>query len=237
MPFSSSGLLLRCRSCIYAAVAAVITHAGNVDVVVHHFRAVYVVNFRHIDIVHRAVVVEASAIPASTLISAAKISVAVTDPAVKTYHRPPISFVKYKSGTAPAPIARSPQKTNLRRQYPSSRHPVVVFVVGIPGPITWGPDIPLTRANWLGVYRQLWRWKAHRNADTHLRGGGRWQYGCQRQHRHHSYQQANCIRDTHFPSSARSSFLILSRCGRPELSGFVGLFWSQNVALQTPLFP
>src|SRR6266404_5573275 len=193
MASASRGLLLGRRSRVDAAIASVITHARNVDVVIHHGRVVHVVDFRHVDVVHRTVVVEASAVPAATFIPAAKISVAVIDPAVKTYDGPPISLVKYKRGTAPGPIARSPQETNFRRQHPSSRHPVIVFIVGVPGPITWGPEIPLAWANRLHIYRQLRRWKAHRNANTHLCGRRRWQHRCQRQHRYRGYQQTNCI--------------------------------------------
>src|SRR5260370_33134768 len=173
MASASRGLLLGRRSRVDAAVAAVITHARNSDVVVHHRRVVHVVDFGHVDVIHRTVVVEAPAVPAATFIPAAKISVAVIDPAVKTYDRSPISFVKHKRGSTPGPIARSPQETNFRRQHPSSRHPEIVFIVGDPAPITWGPDIPLSWAKRLHVYRQLRRWKAHRNANTHSRGHGR----------------------------------------------------------------
>src|ERR1700730_8444597 len=109
MVLASRGLLLGCRLNIQSAVGTVVTHSGRIDVVVHHRRVVHIVNFRHVDIVHRTVVVEASAVP----------------------------------------VAWSPQETNFRRQDPSSRDPIVVFVVRIPGPITWGPDVPLSWANWL----------------------------------------------------------------------------------------
>src|SRR5260370_24142174 len=193
MAFASRGLLLGRRSRVDAAVAAVITHARNSDVVVHHRRVVHVVDFGHVDVIHRTVVVEAPAVPAATFIPAAKISVAVIDPAVKTYDRSPISFVKHKRGSTPGPISRSPQETNFRRQHPSSRHPVIVYIVGVPGPITWGPDIPLSLANRLHVYRQLPRWEAHRHANTHLCGHGRWQHRYHSHQRHRRYQQTNCI--------------------------------------------
>jgi len=114
MPFSSRGLLFSRHSRVDPAVPAVITHAGNVDIVVYHRSVVRVVDFRYVDVVHSTVVVEVSAVPASTFIPAAEVSVAVVDPTVKTYPRAPISFIKFKCATAPAPIAGSPQETNFR---------------------------------------------------------------------------------------------------------------------------
>src|SRR5206468_5102821 len=105
-------------------------------------------------------------------IAVPKVSVSVVNPAIKSHARPPIAFVKDKRGSAPAPVAGSPQETGLRRQYPRSRHPVVVPIFVIPRPIAWRPDVTLTRAYRLLVYRQL-RWsKIDRHADGHLRKRG-----------------------------------------------------------------
>src|SRR5882724_11284446 len=188
VPLPRRCFLLRSRALVDSAVRTVVTHARNVDV--GHPRLIYVVNYGHVYVVHCAVVIKTSAVPTSALITVAKVSVAVVNPAIKSHARSPKAFVEDKGCTTPAPVSGSPQETGLRRQYPRSRHPIVVAIFVIPCPIARRPDVPLARTYRLLVNRQL-RWsKTDRHADGHLRKRGS-RNGKTHQRHYDDHQKAN----------------------------------------------
>ena len=169
VPLASSHLLLPRWALVDAAISAVVTDAINGPIVVYDRGVVGVVNLGDVDVVHGTVVVEAIAVPASTFITVAKISIAVVDAAVKANLRTPVAFVKEEGISAPAPISWRPEIADFRRLHPCAGHPVIIAVLVIPRPIPRRPEVAFGRAYGLFVHRERrWR-KSHRNADTHLR--------------------------------------------------------------------
>src|SRR5258708_10345267 len=96
-------LFLRSRMGLDSAIAAVV--ADVVHVVVDYRCVVNVVDLSNVYIVHRTVIEEASVLPTSAFITLTEIAETVTDPAVETYLRAPVTLVKKKTFPAPAPIA------------------------------------------------------------------------------------------------------------------------------------
>jgi hypothetical protein len=99
-----------------SAFAAVIADAGRGSV--DDGLVVDVVDDSGVHAVDRGVVEEVSAIPIAALIANAAISEAVVDAAVESYLRAPPSCIPYIGAVTPAPVARSPQETNLGRGQP-----------------------------------------------------------------------------------------------------------------------
>src|SRR5260370_27311388 len=198
VPFTPRGLFLRCWACVHSAVPAVIAHPRHVHVVDDR-GVVDVVNLRHIDIVYGPVVVKPITFPAPAFVTAARVSVAVVNPAIESDPRPPITFVKYKRTAAPAPICWSPQETRLRRQHPGSRHPVVIFVIGIPSPIARRPNVSLPRTDGLRVRRLQRTGKSHPNSNAALRRRGVRERKS-RHDRQRDHQRTTCFREIHCPS-------------------------------------
>src|SRR5271157_4432486 len=135
-------LFLRRWTPVDPTAAAVVTdpvHRGVVD----HRGVVNVVDVADVDVVHRTVVVKLSVLPTSTFIALAKVSVAVTDPAVETYLRTPVAIIEDISVAAPTPIGWSPEQTGFRSHYPCPRHPVVIVeVIGV-SPVPRCPEITI----------------------------------------------------------------------------------------------
>src|SRR5215469_11269946 len=164
MPFTFGRLLRGARSGRYSARAAVVADA-IVGIVVHHSDVVDVVNVSHVDIVHRAVVIELSVVPAPAFVAVTKVAPPVVDAAVEPNCRAPVASVEDISATAPTPPRRSPEITHLGSQNPRSRNPVVIAEIRIPRPIAGNPDVSGGRANGLCVYWQG-RWpKRNRYSD------------------------------------------------------------------------
>jgi hypothetical protein len=65
-------------------------------------------------VVYRTVVEKLSVIPTSAFVALAKVTVAVTNPAIETYVRTPIAIIKDESVAAPTPIGWSPEQTDFR---------------------------------------------------------------------------------------------------------------------------
>lgn len=78
--------------------------------VVHHRGVIHVVNFRDVNIVDAAVVIEMIVVPAPAFITAAEVPESVVNSTVKAHRRPPIAFVKNKAAGFPAPPAGRPEK-------------------------------------------------------------------------------------------------------------------------------
>ena len=143
-------LLLWAGAYVNTAVTTVVADARSV-VIVHHRGVVHVVDFRHVHVVHGAVVIEAVVVPASSLITVAGITVSIINAPVKSYDRSPKAFMKNKSAAAPTPPTRGPQETDLRGKHPRARHPVVVIAILVPGPVSGRPDISFGGADGLFV--------------------------------------------------------------------------------------
>ena len=143
-------LFLRAGAYVDTAVATIVADAWGI-IIVHHGGVVHVVDFRHVHVVHGAVVIEAVVVPASSLITVAGITVSIINAPVKSYDRSPKALMKNKSAATPTPPTRGPQETDLRGKHPRARHPVVVIAILVPGPVSGRPDIPFGGADGLFV--------------------------------------------------------------------------------------
>src|SRR5207245_6360498 len=100
-----------------------------------------------------------------------KAAIPVIDAAVKTHDsKRPIAGIKNETAATPSPISRSPQETRLGRQNPCPWNPVVIAVIVIPRPKTWGPDVALAGTDRLFINGQI-RWgESDGNAYRDLSG-------------------------------------------------------------------
>src|ERR1700760_1330812 len=146
-------LFLAGWSCVNSAPSPVVTHS-NILSYVDSF-LVHVANHRSVYVPHRGVIEEVPSLPSPAYEAMSEIAEPIINSTVEAHHRSPIPCVENESRTAPAPIRWSPEVTNLRRQHPRARHPVVI--IAVPGPVAGIPDIAIPRTNWLVVYGQLWR--------------------------------------------------------------------------------
>lgn len=156
MSFASHRLLLRRGTGTDSSVSTVVADAVDRSVVDDR-GVIDVVNVGDIHIVHRAVVVELSALPASALVAVTVISIAVTDSAIEADLLAPISVVENKSVAAPTPVRWSPEQTGFRCHDPRAWHPVITVVVTGIGPIPGCPKITIAGTKGLLVDRQF-RW-------------------------------------------------------------------------------
>src|SRR5947209_8766553 len=169
MRLARCGLLLRSRLSGNPTIAAVVANAWRIrGVVVDHGGVVNVRDIRGIDVVDRRVVVKTVAIPAAAFIAAAKVSKPVINAAIKTYFGAPVAVIKNKAITAPSPIRRRPQIAHSRGFHPGARHPIIITVIIIPGPVAGGPDIALSGTYRLLINRNFRGAEGNRNAETNL---------------------------------------------------------------------
>src|ERR1700756_4461028 len=168
VPFPCRRFFLRRCAHVHAAVAAVVAHPGNIDVVLH-VHVVHIAYHSFVDVVHFAVVIKRAAIPPPTVVPVSGVTPTVINSSIESHHRSPVADVENVGCAAPFPIARRPQISNLRRQYPGSRHPVIILLAVIPRPISRRPDVPISRTNRLLVHWQGWRSESHRKLNRHLR--------------------------------------------------------------------
>src|SRR5215469_9614504 len=143
MAFTHGGFFLRTRPRRDATVSTVVADAVHCSV--HDRGVVDVVNFRHVHVGDRPVVIEMSAIPASALVAVSEVAVSVVDPTIKSNHWPPISWEESVTASFPRPVCRSPVIVTLRCEYPCARDPVIPIFV-IPRPIAGSPDVVRTGA-------------------------------------------------------------------------------------------
>jgi hypothetical protein len=125
-----------------------------------------------VHITYGAVVEKMSTVPAAALVTVAKVTVTVVDPAIETDTRAPVAFMEDKSVTAPAPIGGGPKETRLRRRYPRAWYPVVIGVIVVVGPVAGRPDIALVGARGLLLNRKGWGPDPDRYAHLGKRRGG-----------------------------------------------------------------
>ena len=142
--FSCGPLFLGALSRAHAAIAPVIAHAGRTVIVIGDPGVVGIVNDRHIDVVHRAIVSEAATFPASPEIANSHVTKAIIYAAIESDVRPPITSMPVIAAVPPTPVAWSPKYANAGSQYPSARHPIIIIVAI--SPIAGRPDIALPRA-------------------------------------------------------------------------------------------
>src|SRR5713226_9399568 len=166
MSLGSRVLFFGALSRVHATPAAVVADTVYCGIVVDDYGVVGTMDFRDVDIVHRAVVVKAVVVPAAAFITAAQIAVAVIYPAVKTNPWAPITLMENKHSSAPTPIGRRPEKTGFRSRHPGAGDPKII--IPIPGPIARSPEIALLRAEGLLIDGQRRRRIADGNADADL---------------------------------------------------------------------
>src|SRR5438270_8735144 len=113
VPLACRNLLFRPGALINSAVSAVV--ADPSVALIDDRCVVNVVNHGDVHVVDRAIVEKVSALPPPAFVTVAKVAVAIIDSAIEAHSRAPITFIKDEPAAAPAPISRSPQKTNFRR--------------------------------------------------------------------------------------------------------------------------
>src|SRR5579863_3719470 len=167
VPLARVPFLLRRWAIVEATLAAVVRDAGTIFL--NDRRPIRVVNDRLVHMHDRGVVEEVIILPTSAFKSISEVSKSIVNSAVETDVRSPISAVPEKCAAAPAPPARRPQKSWLRRQHPRSRHPVIPVNVVV-RPITRRPQISISRANRLFINRNCGRTETYRNDNLSERG-------------------------------------------------------------------
>lgn len=166
MALSPRGFFVVARPPVNATMAPVIADAVYRRIVVYDRRVVGVMDFRDIDVVHRAVVVKAVVLPAAAFITVAEIAEAIIYAAVKTNPWAPITLMENKGSSAPAPIGRRPEKTGFRSQHPGAGYPKII--IPIPGPVAGSPYISFLGTDGLLIDGQQRRRIADGNADADL---------------------------------------------------------------------
>jgi hypothetical protein len=132
------------------AIAAVVADAGFVAI--DDGGVVDVVDFSDVHVVHGTVVIKAVVIPPTAFIPVAEIAETITDAAVPPNVRAPIPFMEEKGPALPAPVTGRPEEADLGSLDPGPRNPVIVFVLGIPSPITRSPDVTVAWAKRLLIH-------------------------------------------------------------------------------------
>src|SRR5258708_17276399 len=170
----------RRRARIDPTVATVEAHA-IFDAIVDHCRVVHVVDIGHVHIGHGTVVKEVSIVPTSAFETLTEVTKSVIDPAIKTNFRAPEPFVENERLTAPTPPARGPEKTDFRSEHPCARHPVVIFTVVIPIPVSRRPEIALAGTDRVLISGQRRRSECNRYSEL--------RHGRRRQSQHYERQR------------------------------------------------
>src|ERR1035437_144881 len=160
VPLAQGSFLGSIGTRVDAAIATVIADAIHGDVI--HYRGVVdIVDVSYVHAIDGTVVIKISTTPASAFIAVTGITVAVVDATVKAYLRTPVSGMPDVGVFAPSPVARRPQKADLRGKHPGSRYPKIA--IGAVRPIAGSPDVAETRAPRLLVHRQRRRSNRHRD--------------------------------------------------------------------------
>ena len=152
------------RAGAQAAHAAVVADAIRREMV-RHGTVINVGEARPTKIVHGAVIEESPTPPVPPDITQAVVAKAIVDASVETHVQTPIACMPDEGCSAPAPITRRPQETHCGRHRPNARNPVVA-VNRIICPVTWSPDVPGSRANWLRINGKLRRRDPNRYAHA-----------------------------------------------------------------------
>ena len=124
----------------------------------------------HAHMHHGRVVGEDAAPPEAAGKADAAVPKAVIHAAVVADVRAPVAIIEPVMATEPAPVAGSPQRSNIRSRYPRAWNPEVA--VRAIGPVTGRPHQPRLGADGLLINRQRWRRKPHADKNTSVRGSG-----------------------------------------------------------------
>jgi len=172
MPFAREPFLFGSRSGTESAGATVIADTVCAHVVDDCPR-IRVVDDRAIHVHDRGVVVEVVASPVSALEACANVAESVIHTTVESDICSPVTSVPGERTVVPAPVSGSPEDANFRCLHPGSRDPVIVAILGVPGPIAGRPKITIAGTDRLGVNRQNRRCNRDRHSDTLREGKAR----------------------------------------------------------------
>jgi len=131
-------------------------HADSAAVALAYGAVIHVMHYRHVYIVHRAVVVEVPAAPVSALVAEADVAKPVIHAAIVANVRSPVAPVEPVAMVRVAPVARRPKRALVRSLNPPARNPVVARVT--PCPVAGSPQIAVPRILGLIVFGQR-RWR------------------------------------------------------------------------------
>src|SRR5580700_962739 len=181
------------RARVDAAAASVKADAIHACVIVDHCAVIYVVHVGDVHVVHAAVVEEMAAVPVAAFVAEAAVAETVVNAAVEADVRAPISGVPEISAATPTPVARRPQESDFRCDYPRAGDPIVA--IRSVGPITRRPDVAISRAGRLHINRQLRR--SDGDGDSKARRSGGRHGGWNGHENEREQQQTNDVNFTH----------------------------------------
>ena len=91
--------VLRVWTCVDPAVSPVVADPVHRRIVDHR-GVIGVVNVGDVNIIHRAVVLELSVVPAAAVIAVTAVAVAIVDPTIEAYVRTPVTLIESVSAVA-----------------------------------------------------------------------------------------------------------------------------------------
>jgi hypothetical protein len=105
-------------------------------------------------VVDGTVIVETTSAPVPALVARAAVAESIINSAVVTDILAPEAIVVAIPTVVRSPISGSPQIAHFRRQYPSTRHPIIAL--GSIAPVSGRPQIAIAGTFRLRIFRQLW---------------------------------------------------------------------------------
>lgn len=111
-----------------------------------------VMHYGNVHIVDRMVVIEVTTTPVAALVANSDIAKSVVDAAIEADVRSPVATIKSIAVMPESPIARCPERTNIRSLHPRSRDPIVA--VGRVTPIAGSPQVSIVGRRRLVVIGQ-----------------------------------------------------------------------------------
>jgi hypothetical protein len=114
--------------------------------------AIDVVHHRDVDVVDRAVVVEAASAPIAAIVAVAGVAEAIVDAAIVADVLAPVAGIIPVGVIPVAPVAGSPECALVGSLDPGAGHPVIA--VRGPGPVAGSPDIVVAGSRRLVVVGQ-----------------------------------------------------------------------------------
>jgi len=149
------------------AAAAVVANTRHISVVDDS----RIVDIGHVDVGHVVdgrIVGKSVMIPVPAEVTDTDVAEAVVHTAIEADVITPIAVVPHIATVVPAPVTRCPERTNVGRQNPGSGHPVIIFVIWTPSPITRGPHIAVTGDGRLHIDRKFGRRNIDRNGKLRM---------------------------------------------------------------------
>ncbi|MNS10581.1 hypothetical protein D3C72_420990 [compost metagenome] len=149
MAVIARGQFARVRRASNAIGAAVIADTSVIDVVDDHGVVVHVGDAGDVHVGHRAVVVEAVALPVAAHIPQPHIAEAVVDAAIKADVGAPIARVPHIQAIGEAPVAGRPERAGVGGEHPGAGHPEKAVLIA--APVAGHPHIAIGRRGRLHV--------------------------------------------------------------------------------------